>query len=171
MSLITSRNRRRLAAAALFAFAAPAAPLSAQIPADAARIAREPTQAPAPRASALSRPVDLEIHEAPLGDALRQLVHAGAPLIYSTDLVRRAGTASCDCRGVTLGVALLQLTRGHDIDFREIDSGEVLLVPGPGALPPPPSVAASSPSTTAGPSPARPSPSSAPTSPSTRVTS
>lgn len=131
MSLITSRIRRRMAAVALFALAAPAAPLSAQIPADVGRIAREPAQARAPRASALSRPVDLEIHEAPLGDALRQLVYAGAPLIYSTDLIRGAGTASCDCRGVTLGVALLQLTRGHDIDFREIDSGEVLLVPRP----------------------------------------
>src|SRR5690606_31928368 len=84
MSLITSRIRRRMAAVALFALAAPAAPLSAQIPADVGRIAREPAQARAPRASALSRPVDLEIHEAPLGDALRQLVYAGAPLIYST---------------------------------------------------------------------------------------
>src|SRR5690606_22122726 len=131
MSLISSRVGRHLATVALLALAAPTAPLSAQLPADLGRVAREPDQTHRTRASELSRPVDLVIHEAPLGDALRQLVHAGAPLIYSTDLVRRAGTVSCDCRGVTLGVALLQLTRGHDIDFREIDSGEVLLVPRP----------------------------------------
>lgn len=83
----------------------------------------------APQMLNLASRVELDVEQVPLSMALARLVRAGAPLVYPTDLVGAAGPATCRCSGYPLRAALEILLRGSGIQYRELDTGEILLLP------------------------------------------
>lgn len=79
------------------------------------------------RSATLEQRVVLQVNAAPLSSALEQLVRAGVPLLYASDLVEDIAQVNCSCTNVTLGEALQRLTRGTSLEYRELDTGEVVI--------------------------------------------
>nr|MDQ3333212.1 TonB-dependent receptor plug domain-containing protein [Planctomycetota bacterium] len=78
--------------------------------------------------SASQTSVALNLRNVTLAEALDRLVERGAPLIYSSELVRNAGRVSCEkCENLPSREILARLLNGTGIGFRELPGGELLL--------------------------------------------
>lgn len=85
--------------------------------------------------------VNLIIEKAPLEDVLKELMLAGAPLVYPSHLVAGNQLVSCPCSDVSLATALDRMLRGTKISYQQLQAtGQIALLPAPEPTPAKPAV-------------------------------